>query len=68
MNVAEHFRLTGEEARLMLREVSTATSRWQTAARKAGLDQAAIELMAPAFEHDQTKEARAIVGGLAERR
>ena len=67
MNVAENFRLTGEEARSVLREVSTATSRWQTAARKAGLDRAAVELMAPAFEHDQAKEARAIVGGLTER-
>jgi serine/threonine-protein kinase HipA len=62
MDVAEHFRLTREDARAVLREVAGATSRWRAAAAKLGLDRAAIEHMAPAFEHDQARVAREITG------
>ncbi len=62
MDVAEHFRLDDDEARRVLAEVSDATSRWRTAAEKTGLDPAAVEQMAPAFEHDQADRAREIIG------
>ena len=57
MSVAEHFRLDDDDARRVLGDVSDATSQWRTAAEKAGLDRAAIERMAPAFEHDQAARA-----------
>jgi serine/threonine-protein kinase HipA len=68
MGVAERFRLAGDEARAVLRDVGEATSRWPTAAREAGLDRAAIEQMAPAFEHEQAGAARELAGTRAERR
>ncbi len=61
MSVSEHFRLDDDDARQVLREVAAATSQWRTAAEKAGLDRAAIERMAPAFEHDQAARAGQIV-------
>jgi len=60
MSVAEHFRLDGDTARRVLREVGDATQRWRMAAHEAGLDRAAIEQMAPAFEHTQYDRARQI--------
>ncbi len=62
MDVAEYFRLDENDARHVLGEVSDATSRWRTAAEKAGLDRAAVEQMAPAFEHGQASRAREIIG------
>jgi serine/threonine-protein kinase HipA len=62
MEVAEHFRMSGDEARAALRDVSGATSRWRAAAQEVGLDRTAVEQMAPAFEHEQAVVARAIVG------
>ncbi len=50
LGVAEYFRLTDRDARAVLGEVSGATSRWRAAAARLGLDPAAIERMAPAFE------------------
>jgi serine/threonine-protein kinase HipA len=52
MNVAGYFRLTDNDARQILAEVSWATDQWRSAARQTGLNQAAIEQMAPAFERD----------------
>jgi serine/threonine-protein kinase HipA len=66
MGVAEYFRLTGDEARAVLRDVRRATSRWQAAAEEAGLDRAAVEQMAPAFEHQQAEVARTILDSPAE--
>jgi serine/threonine-protein kinase HipA len=60
MGVAEHFRLSGDEARAALRDVSGATSRWRAAAQEVGLDRTALEQMAPAFEHEQAVVARAM--------
>lgn len=60
MGVVEHFRLGGDTARGVLREVADATRRWRTAADEAGLDRTAIEQMAPAFEHAQAVRARQI--------
>ncbi len=61
MRVAPRFRLGADEARTALRDVIDATSRWRTVARELGLDRAAVERMANAFEHDQAEAARAIV-------
>ena len=61
MDVAEQFRLSDGDARAVLREVSEASSRWRAAAHDAGLDRAAVEQMAPAFEHEQAEAARALV-------
>jgi serine/threonine-protein kinase HipA len=62
MSVAHHFRLDDDRARRTLGEVSDATGQWQTAARQAGLGRAAVEQMAPAFEHDRANRARQIAG------
>ncbi len=67
MDVAEHFRLNGERARAMLHDVVRATSRWRTAAGELGLDDAELEQMAPAFEHEQAEQARKLAGSLAGR-
>jgi serine/threonine-protein kinase HipA len=60
LSVAPHFRLDPDAARHLLGEVSDATSRWRAAAQEVGLDRAAVEQMAPAFEHDRAGRAREI--------
>jgi serine/threonine-protein kinase HipA len=60
MDVAEYFRLNGDDARQVLGEVVDATSRWRAIAAEAGLSRAAVERMALAFEHDQAKRAHQI--------
>jgi serine/threonine-protein kinase HipA len=67
LGVAAFFRLTGDAPNPVLRDVVTATSRWRAVAQRQGLDRAAIEQMAPAFEHEQAEVARGIVGALAGR-
>jgi serine/threonine-protein kinase HipA len=62
MAVADNFRLGDDDARQVLSEVSAATGRWRTAAAEAGLDRAAVEQMAPAFEHGQADRVRQIAG------
>lgn len=56
--VADLFRLDQGHALAVLAEVSEATSRWPEAARRLGLDRAAIEEMRPAFEHEEGELAR----------
>ena len=58
VNVAERFRLSVPEARMILSDVSRATTTWRDVAASNGLDQAAIAEMAPAFEHAQAERAR----------
>jgi serine/threonine-protein kinase HipA len=58
LSVAEFFRLDREEAQGILVEVSEATSRWQEAARRLGLDRASIEEMRHAFEHESADFVR----------
>jgi hypothetical protein len=66
MEVSDHFRLSSD-ARTVLRDVTTATNRWRTAAQAMGLSRAAMERMALAFEHDQADAAQEIVGPLIDR-
>jgi serine/threonine-protein kinase HipA len=60
IDVAGYFRLTDDDARRVLLEVTAASSRWRTAAEEAGLDRAAVEQMATAFEHDEASQAREV--------
>lgn len=61
LGVAWMFRLRDEEAKAVLREVTEATGRWRAVAADAGMDGAAIDQMAPAFEHDQAERAHELV-------
>lgn len=54
MSVAGYFRLDRDDARRTLREVSNAVGKWRSVATECGLDRAAIEHMAPAFEQAST--------------
>ncbi len=65
MEVAEYFRLTLDQAREVLGEVRDATSGWRAAAEAAGLDNAAVEQMAPAFDHAQADDARRLAASAA---
>jgi serine/threonine-protein kinase HipA len=60
LRVAPYFRLDEERALDVLSDVSKATDRWRSVAATAGLDRAAVEQMAPAFEHEAAAEAREI--------
>src|SRR5215218_1014788 len=62
MDVADHFALTQSEATAILGDVVEATGRWRREAGDRGLGVAAIEQMAPAFEHAQADVARELVG------
>lgn len=62
MDVAEHFRLGAADAGRAIGEVAAATGEWRTVARRAGLERAEIERMAPAFEHEQAEAAGAFAG------
>lgn len=57
MEVAEYFGLSPDEAKRTAGTVGAAVSRWRTEARGLGLNQAAIDRMASAFEHDDLKRA-----------
>ena len=65
MDAAGYFRLTPDEAGAILREVVAATGGWRREAAEHGFGAAAIERMAPAFEHEQAHAARELVGALA---
>ena len=58
MEVAEYFGLSPDEAKRTAGAVGAAVSRWRAEARDLGLDHAAIDRMASAFEHDDLKLAR----------
>lgn len=53
--VAPEFRLEEKTAQATLREVGQATSNWRKVAEAQGLQRGAIEAMAPAFEHQESK-------------
>lgn len=58
IDVAPYFRLTTTQATAIVAEVSASTSAWRAAAADAGLDETAVERMAPAFEHEEATAAR----------
>jgi len=61
LDVAEYFRLSGEEPRQILAEVSAATSEWRAVAAAAGIGAAEVDRMASAFEHEQAAAAAALL-------
>lgn len=58
MEVAPQFRLSENAAGEVLKEVSEGTSSWRRVAEAEGLSRAAIEAMAPAFEHEEAEAVR----------
>jgi serine/threonine-protein kinase HipA len=58
MDVAETFTLGPADATRILGEVVKAVGGWRRAAADAGLDAAAMDRMARAFEHDEHERAR----------
>jgi serine/threonine-protein kinase HipA len=59
LDAADLFRLTDDDARAILATVGHATSEWREVAASLGLDRQAVAALAPAFEHDQARTARA---------
>lgn len=57
---ADYFALSLAEARVIIKEVATATSSWRTVAREVGATAAEIHRMATAFEHDSLGQALAL--------
>jgi serine/threonine-protein kinase HipA len=55
LGVAPEFRLDDARATDILREVGGATTAWRRVAKAHGLQHAAIEAMAPAFEHEEAE-------------
>ena len=57
---SDYFALSLAEARIILKEVATATSSWRAVAREVGATPAEIHRMASAFEHDSLQQALAL--------
>lgn len=58
LSVRREFRLGERDALRVLKGVGEATSTWRDVAARNGLNRAAIEAMAPAFEHEEAAEAK----------
>jgi serine/threonine-protein kinase HipA len=67
LTVAEDFRLDEKAAQGILCEIGEATSTWRRVAKAQGLQRAAIEAMAPAFEHEEQKAVEALRASLSRR-
>ena len=55
--VAGHFGVKPDKAKIIVHEVGTAVARWRETAAATGLSAKEIERMATAFEHDEQKKA-----------
>ena len=64
MDVAEYFRMGEADAKRVLGEVVAATEQWRRVAVQRGLDGAAMDQMARAFEHAESERAREILSGV----
>jgi serine/threonine-protein kinase HipA len=60
VSVAEYFGLKMTDAKLIIKEVATATSAWRDVARAAEATAAEIKRMESAFEHDDLRKAKAL--------
>jgi serine/threonine-protein kinase HipA len=58
LDVAALFRISPEQARVIVGEVSEATGRWREVARAVGLGTRQLERLELAFEHEQSVAAR----------
>jgi serine/threonine-protein kinase HipA len=63
MNVAGYFRLTASDALEVLTQVTRAAANWRRVAQAHGLTQPDLDGMAPAFEHAEAEQARALTTG-----
>ncbi len=63
LEAAPHFRLSGGEPDAILGDVAGAVQEWRSEARAAGFSAAALERMAPAFEHAESAAAAERVAG-----
>jgi serine/threonine-protein kinase HipA len=63
LGVAPEFRLDEATAEDTLREVGRATAGWRPVAKAHGLSSAAIEAMAPAFEHEEADAVAQLAKG-----
>ncbi len=61
IELAGLFRLTPQQALAAIEEVDHATSRWRAVAKTVGLQPAALERMAAAFENDEVRIARELL-------
>lgn len=61
LEVAPEFRLSRSDAVEVIGEILEATSRWRDVAAALRLPSTELNLMAPAFEHDESEAARALV-------
>jgi serine/threonine-protein kinase HipA len=61
LDVAPLFRVSQEQARAIVGEVSAATDRWRDVAQATGLGCQQLERLEPAFEHEQSVTARELV-------
>jgi serine/threonine-protein kinase HipA len=57
---AEYFGFGLPQARAIIKEVATATTKWRDVAKKAGARASEIQRMASAFEHDELRRALAL--------
>ena len=57
-SVAAKFGLTRDEARKIAGEVASAVAQWRTVAKTYRLNKNALDLMSPAFEHDELAVAQ----------
>lgn len=68
MDVTAEFRLTTDQARAILGQISAATHGWRKdggaagGGGRGGLRSTALDQMAPAFEHEQATRARQLAG------
>ena len=60
--VAEYFGVSATDARRITGEVGMAVSRWRDEASRVGIDRAAIDRMASAFEHDDLRQSLTLRG------
>ncbi len=60
--VAEYFGLSAKDARRITGEVGSAVSKWRKEAGRVGIDRAAIDRMASAFEHDDLRQSLTMRG------
>lgn len=60
LDVADYFELTGAEARKIVREVGKAVGGWRETGKRLGLTSSQIDRVASAFEHDDSRKARAL--------
>ena len=63
LEVAQFFRLDASSALDVLGEVTQATANWRQVAASHGLTQRDLDDMAPAFEHAEAVQARAVATG-----